>query len=475
VDCHATNTSPWPGPVTQTDCLGCHGREAYVINNGFADVHRTAGFTCKSCHKKEELHGDDGVTHNSFLESGAIKADCANTGCHENYAHTNPSVDPHAGKLHCTSCHASSNLACYGCHFESQVAGKKRDFKKITGFLMLVNRTKDNKVHPATFQDMTYQGKTGFVIGPSVAHTIVKTGARTCTSCHQNFGGSIPAITDYNADGIMKFATWNASDSSLSWLQGIVPITVDYNKSFKTDYIQYNGNPSDPLGPSKNWSFVKETSDMFQVLYCTPLTTSQMTALGMDVSWVPVELTSFTGSAIGLDVKLNWSTATELNNNGFEIQRKSGNEFATVGFVKGNGTTTNKHDYSFTDKQMHHGTYAYRLKQIDYNGKFDYSPIVEVQVVQGLNYSLMQNYPNPFNPETAIKYSIPQNGKVSVKVFNVTGKEIMTLVDKEMLAGSYEVNWNGKDNTGATVTSGVYFVKLSSGTYVETKKMMFLK
>jgi hypothetical protein len=213
------------------------------------------------------------------------------------------------------------------------------------------------------------------------------------------------------------------------------------------------------------------------MLYATPLTNSQMAKIGMDTTWtvIPVELTSFVGSVSGSDVKLSWSTATELNNSGFEIQRKAGQQFTTVGFIKGNGTSTNKHDYSFTDKSMQHGTYAYRLKQIDYNGKFDYSPIVEVQVVQGLNYSLTQNYPNPFNPETAIKYSIPQNGRVTVKIFNVTGNEIMTLVDKEMIAGSHEVKWNGKDNTGATVTSGVYFVKLSSGTYVETKKMMFLK
>jgi hypothetical protein len=478
-DCHATNTAPFPGPVTQTDCLGCHGREAAVINLGLADVHRTAGKTCMFCHKDNDMHGN-GTTYNSMFESGAITADCSNTGCHEGHIHTNPSVDPHAGKLHCTSCHSSTNLACYNCHFETVVATSnhlRRAQRQIKDFVFLVNRTKDNKVHTASFQSLSYQGQTWVTIGPSSAHTIVKTGARTCVDCHQNFGGNIPAITDYNADGIMKFGTWNTSDSTLSWTKGIIPIPSDWLRSFKLDYITYNGNTSDPLVLSKNWSLIDDVTDGSHMLYATPLTNSQMAKIGMDTSWtvVPVELTSFKGNVNGSDIKLDWSTETELNNNGFEIQRKTSKEFVTVGFVTGNGTSTIKHDYSFTDKQLQHGIYAYRLKQIDYNGKFDYSPIVEVQVVQGLNYSLMQNYPNPFNPETAIKYSIPQNGRVTVKIFNVTGNEIMTLVDKEMLAGSHEVKWNGKDNTGATVTSGVYFVKLSSGTYVETKKMMFLK
>lgn len=474
VDCHATNT---PGmPVTQNDCLGCHGREKAIITMNLPDVHRTAGFTCVSCHKKAELHGDNGITYNSLFDPGAIQTDCSNTGCHPNYAHTNPSVDPHGGKLHCTSCHAQSNLACYSCHFESQIQTHlKRPQRQVTGFVMLVNRTKDNKVHPATFQSITHQGQAGVVIGPSVAHTIVKTGARTCTNCHQNFGGNIPAISDYNADGIIKFATWNVD--TLNWHKGIVPIPFDYNVSFKMDYLTYNGNTSDPVAYSTNWSVVKDYADVFQIMYCTPLTTTQMAKLGMDTTktLVPVELTSFIGSLNGLDVQLNWSTATELNNNGFEIQRKTDKDFATVGFVKGNGTTTNSHNYTFVDKQLQPGAYYYRLKQIDFNGKFEFSSIVEVQVVQGMKFALLQNYPNPFNPETAIKYAIPQDGKVTIKIYNITGKEVATLVDKDMQAGTYEVKWNGIDITGNTVTSGVYFVKLCSGNFVETKKIIYLK
>jgi hypothetical protein len=125
-------------------------------------------------------------------------------------------------------------------------------------------------------------------MGPSVAHTIVKTGARTCSDCHQNIGGSIPAIEEWNNNGEIQFASWNSGDSTLSWLQGIVPLPVDYMRSFKLDFITYDGDPSDPPGPSKNWTFVKDEADGFQLLYATPLTTAQMDAIGMDTNLVSV-------------------------------------------------------------------------------------------------------------------------------------------------------------------------------------------
>jgi hypothetical protein len=167
-------------------------------------------------------------------------------------------------------------------------------------------------------------------------------------------GGTIPAIVDYNTDGILKFATWNPADSTISHTTGVIPMPSDWQRSMKMDYVVYNGNPSDPVAPSKNWSLLDDVTDGSHMLYATPLTNSQMAKIGMDTSWtvIPVELTSFVGNVNGSDVKLDWTTATELNNNGFEIQKKSGNGFSTIGFVKGNGTSTSKHEYSFTDKQL---------------------------------------------------------------------------------------------------------------------------
>ena len=287
VDCHATN-SGWT--VAQSECLGCHSREAAIITVWNApDVHRTAGFVCMDCHKKEELHGDDGVEYTSMFDTGAITTDCQQSGCHESVP-TNSEHAMHLSNIHCTSCHAQTNLACYNCHFESQVQSHlKRAKQQITDFIILVNREKDGKVHPATFQSLSYEGTSWIAMGPSVAHTIVKEGARTCGDCHQSMGTGVAAIEDYNADGIMQFASWNSADSTLSWLHGVVPLPADYLRSFKIDFITYNGDPSDPVAPSKNWSFVKGEADGFQLLYATPLTNYQMNALGMDTLLVSVE------------------------------------------------------------------------------------------------------------------------------------------------------------------------------------------
>jgi hypothetical protein len=288
-DCHATLTT-WD--VTEGDCLGCHSREAAIIAKNIPDVHRDAStpFVCFDCHKKEELHGDNGIEHGSMFDPGAITTDCQQAGCHETVV-SNSEHNQHGANIHCTSCHASTNLTCYNCHFESQVqAHKKRAFTQLTDFIFLVNRTKDGKVHPATFQSVSYEGNTWVAMGPSVAHTITKENARTCTDCH-NWQNTVAAIEEYNAGGGIKFATWNTSDSTLSYLHGVIPLPVDYKYSVKMDFITYNGDPNDPIVPSKNWSLIKEDVDGFQLPseYATPLTTAQMDALGMDTTLVSVE------------------------------------------------------------------------------------------------------------------------------------------------------------------------------------------
>jgi hypothetical protein len=184
---------------------------------------------------------------------------------------------------------------------------------------------------------------------------------------------------------------------------------------------------------------------------------------------IPVELTSFTASVVGNSVKLEWATATETNNKGFEIQRGTNNrDLVTVGFVKGNGTTTEKHNYSYVDNNELAGTVYYRLKQTDFDGRHDYSNVVEVTKVV-TSYALAQNYPNPFNPTTAITYSIPQNSFVTLKVYNVLGSEVAELVNGEVQAGVHKVNFNGFD-----LNSGVYFYTIKAGNFSETKKLMLI-
>ncbi|MDP2365144.1 MAG: T9SS type A sorting domain-containing protein [Ignavibacteria bacterium] len=193
--------------------------------------------------------------------------------------------------------------------------------------------------------------------------------------------------------------------------------------------------------------------------------------LRYDVSPLPVELTSFTAVSQDQQVTLNWRTATELNNSGFEIQRSVANsEFATVGFVKGMGTTTIQQDYSFSDKNLSNGSYTYRLKQIDFNGQFEYSNEVEVDVISIDNYSLIQNYPNPFNPSTKIGYILKDRTNVKVVVMNSLGEEIAVLSNEVQDQGFHELEFNA-----ANLSSGIYFYSIQTMQYRETKKMILMK
>jgi hypothetical protein len=186
---------------------------------------------------------------------------------------------------------------------------------------------------------------------------------------------------------------------------------------------------------------------------------------------VPVELISFTASTSGNNVLLNWSTASELNNKGFEIERSSVNgHWSLVGFVEGNGTTTEQKNYSYKDSSLTSGKYFYRLKQIDYNGRFRYSQEVEVDLSNPFRYSLEQNYPNPFNPITKIQFAVGNRQFVSLKVYDILGRQVATLVSEEKSLGSYTIEFNAGE-----LSSGIYFYQLKAGDFISTKKLVLLK
>ncbi len=195
---------------------------------------------------------------------------------------------------------------------------------------------------------------------------------------------------------------------------------------------------------------------------------------------VPVEMTSFTAKTLSGKVVLNWSTATETNNKGFEIERRiiNGDNEGTwsfIGFKQGKGTTTQPQEYSFTDdiQNIQATAIAYRLKQDDFDGNSNYSDEVLVKDFIPVQYNLSQNFPNPFNPATVIDYALPQNSFVSLKVYNSLGQEISTLVNESKQAGTYHVNFNA-----AGLPSGVYYYILRAGNnneFVKTSKMVLLK
>lgn len=186
---------------------------------------------------------------------------------------------------------------------------------------------------------------------------------------------------------------------------------------------------------------------------------------------VPVELVSFNASVIRDAVELSWMTATETNNQGFSIERKTASGlFEEIGYVSGNGTTTEPQSYSYIDSKLAAGIYTYRLRQIDFDGRYEYSKVVNAEIELPLEYSLEQNYPNPFNPTTEISYTIPEAGFVKLSVYNLLGEEVASLVKGYQEADKYEVNF---DASG--LSSGIYVYKIESATFTASRKLVLMK
>ena len=188
---------------------------------------------------------------------------------------------------------------------------------------------------------------------------------------------------------------------------------------------------------------------------------------------LPIELTSFTASVNGNEVILMWRTDTEVDNYGFDVERESNvksEKWEKIGFVQGYGNSNSPKQYEFVDIPKGGITFQYRLKQIDTDGKYSYSEVVSIDIRIPSQYSLKQNYPNPFNPSTKIAYSIPKEGLVTLKVFDVLGREVALLVNKTQQAGNYEVIYDG-----SMQASGAYICKMSSGNYTSSIKMLLIK
>lgn len=191
---------------------------------------------------------------------------------------------------------------------------------------------------------------------------------------------------------------------------------------------------------------------------------------------VPVELVSFKAIPEKDQVLLKWSTATESNNFGFEVQRKyERGEYCKIGFVPGNGTTTILQDYNFTDTDVASGKYYYRLKQIDFDGSFKICGEEVVVMALPNDYTLENNYPNPFNGATKIRYHLPKDDFVTLQIFDITGRLVKTLVNTVKPAGLNEVVWDGKDDTGIGLASGMYMYKIQVRVFRSAKKLLFLK
>ncbi len=226
-----------------------------------------------------------------------------------------------------------------------------------------------------------------------------------------------------------------------------------------------------------NWITTALASSNYSIKIIDTLTIFAAQSPGIykaSVPYVPVELASFYASVIDNEVILGWTTATELNNARFEIERSpkgETKEWTRIGEVEGHGTTTSPRRYIYSDRPGVTGAYLYRLKQVDYDGSFEYSNEIEATTESPRVFTLEQNYPNPFNPSTNIRFSLPEQAEVTLSIFDVTGREVANVINGKILqAGNHSLEFNA-----SALTSGVYLYTLKAGDRSQTKKFTLLK
>ena len=283
-------------------------------------------------------------------------------------------------------------------------------------------------------------------------------------------------LTDGDTTSILRF--YNIAPSNNSDLNATLVFSYDeseLNGLAEKDLSLYLIPDSDP-GWIKLGGIVDTQAN---TVTASGIAQFNLITLAANSKLVPVELMKFTAISENNSIKLKWQTATELNNKGFEVERKNeGTEdknqenpvWTRIGFVEGSGSTTERQLYSFIDKNPTGGSnFIYRLKQIDFDGSYKYSDEIEVNIIPD-NFLLSQNYPNPFNPSTTIKYSLKEESRVQIKVYNSIGQEVTTLINETNPAGYYSIIFNAKG-----LPSGIYFYRIEAGSFNQVKKMMLIK
>jgi photosystem II stability/assembly factor-like uncharacterized protein/pimeloyl-ACP methyl ester carboxylesterase len=287
---------------------------------------------------------------------------------------------------------------------------------------------------------------------------------------------------DVNVSIVQPVQSFTASPEMIFLLKNQT-IYPDYYATYSTFVTKVGNNNSkikvtinDPNIVSQDLLLLgftgKNDGETFAVIEYGGFSYTLYFVVGGTASILPVELTSFTASTDSDKILLNWQTATEVNNYGFDVERRiiEKTEWSKIAFIQGNGTSNIPHNYSYTDHSLTSGSYVYRLKQIDNNGKIKYSQETEVTFKVPRVFALSQNYPNPFNPTTVINYQLPVNSFVTLKIYDVLGREIATLINGKQNAGYYKASFNA-----SSLSSGVYFYRLQAGSFTETKKLILLR
>lgn len=296
------------------------------------------------------------------------------------------------------------------------------------------------------------------------------------------YNSQVGVVTGYDSPNPWVSLTTDGGDT---WTPIIFPVGYDvYGSIWGIDFfdantifmVLINGDILYTTDQGQTWAAVPSvtTESLYDISIAGNaafISGNECTVYKLTGDVIPVELTSFAATISDNAVVLKWNTSTETNNSGFEVQKRTNNTgWTKVAFVKGAGTTTEARSYTYVDNNVLNAKTYYRLKQVDYNGSFEYSDVVEVDAIMPSDYALDQNFPNPFNPETTIKYALPQSGKVSLKVYNVVGKEVKTIVNRVQSAGTYSVSFDASE-----LPSGVYFYELKADNYRSVKKMVLMK
>lgn len=481
--------------MTTTDlnsCMRCHSGKGFIafskgqtisspVSPNWAD-HTV--ITCATCHdphgnsnyaslRESPASSDTLATGYNYSAVGGYGQLCMN--CHKArrnnviYVSTNVSSTwgPHYssesdvffgmnaysfGSTYASTSHLGVTNACVGCHMAAtDTTAVNRD--KVGGHTFRFTNTANGYEH-----------------------------LKACEPCHgpKTSFDDFVAFMDYDGDGVIE--------SIRNEVKGLLTLVATMIPPVGIDSISWTDirASSDSVLYKKAWwnyQLIQKGSanGMHNAKYAIDVLTKTYEALG---GVIPVELLGFSAEMANNSILLKWETATETNNRGFEIQRKSSKyDWQTVGFVSGKGTTTQMSYYSFTDNPIGITNYAkltYRLKQMDYDGKVNYSKEINVEFTGApKTFKLEQNYPNPFNPSTTIRYAVPTESKVKIVVYNLAGELIKELVNEVKSAGYYETVLN--TNIGLNLSSGIYFYSIEatplngSNSYTQMKKMILLK
>ncbi len=430
-------TSTVTGCYTTGSVSGYYGYVGGLIGE-------SSGTTISTCYSTTTVTGG---TSGSGSYTGGLVGKCANGSPISNSYHitNNVSGKDYVGGLVGGLETSSSVSQCYS-------TGSVTGTIVVGGLVGALSASIENSYSRANVSNSG--SNSGGLVGQSSSGTINKcfsTGTATGSS-------SVGGLLGYNSSGTTTNSFWDTETSSLGSSEGGTGKTTAQMKTQSTF--------TDASWSSSIWNMDAGYNDGYPHLDWqntggTPL---------------PVELTSFIANVNDGDVILEWQTATEVDNYGFDIQRsvisgQRSNEWEKIGFVTGYGNSNSPKHYFFIDENITaSGKYFYRLKQIDNDGSYDFSPIVLVEIENPKEFALEQNYPNPFNPNTVISYQLSASGKVTLKIYDVLGKEIAMLVNEEKESGVYEVEFDASYLAG-----GVYLYELVANDYRAVKKLMVIK